>query len=102
MGEAQSKSREAKSEAEDAQSKADEATFKAEAAAKKPTCKRVNTLEDLEAGWVGIGSSKNCHPLNGVAKNLLCNNRAVIRRSQRITRKITMCPIQRPRNIRKL
>merc|ERR1712096_505757 len=83
--EAQSKADEARLKAAEAQSKAEEATSKAEAAAKKPTCKRVNTLEDLEAGWVGIGSSKNCHPLNGVAKKLLCNNRAVIRRSQRIT-----------------
>merc|ERR1712096_416529 len=60
-------------------------------------------LRDLEAGWVGVGSTKDCHPLSPVY-----NKHVVIRRSQRLTQKIGMCstssrPSQRPsRRISKL
>merc|ERR1711964_951223 len=42
------------------------------------TCRKC----DLEAGWVGIGSVQDCHPLNRVAK------KRVMRRSRRLTKKI--------------
>merc|ERR1711964_633331 len=60
-------------------------------------------LRDLEAGWVGIGSTKDCHPLSPIH-----NKHVVLRRSQRLTQKIGMCstssrPSQRPsRRISKL
>merc|ERR1712000_690996 len=40
---------------------------------------------DLEAGWVGIGSIKDCHPLSGPVQNKC----VVMRRSQRHAQKIT-------------
>merc|ERR1712034_105906 len=53
-------------------------------------------IQNLESGWVGIGNTKNCHPLNQKE-----NNRVVIRRSQRLTAKITAIPIRSRRSTRR-
>merc|ERR1711964_160152 len=87
----------AESEAEgDAESKAEIATEVSEPVDDTPqeckhglpisaTCRRC----DLEAGWVGIGNVKDCHPLTPVPKK-----RAFLRRSHRLTRKVGV--INRP------
>merc|ERR1711964_922558 len=99
-------------EAEENDTKKSEAEIEVHVAITKPTeiCDTPDAdtlnqrrLRDLEAGWVGIGSTKDCHPLSPIH-----NKCVVIRRSQRLTQKIGMCstssrPSQRPsRRISKL
>merc|ERR1711964_91778 len=94
-----SEAEEVDSEAEDdAESEAEIAIEVSKPVDDKPDAKTLEQRRrrDLEAGWVGIGSVKDCYPLSPVAYNSVVRTCSTgMRKSQRVAKKIHHKPLDR-------